>query len=87
MEERDETGWQKWVLGIAATVITTCMGLLLMTLVGMSSDLAVVKREVEYLSAQSIEANAFRSNIDGKVNEMRLQIQRLEDRDHTEVRR
>lgn len=79
--------FSKTALGIISTLLTSGVIALVVTLLVMSKDLAVIKREVEMLSSKSAEADAFRTNIDTKVNDMRLQIQRLEDRDHTEVRR
>jgi len=79
--------WQAWMLGIVAVVMAGGIIGLTTTLIGLREDLAVVKRDVQYLTTQGAEAQVFRTNLETKLSGIELRIQRLEDRDHTEVRR
>ena len=86
-DEKREMSWSKWVLAIVATIMAGGILGLTTTLIGLREALAVVKRDVQYLTTQGAEAQVFRTNIESKLNVIELRIQRLEDRDHTEVRR
>lgn len=82
MAEQKQSGWQSVLLTILSGVLTASIIGLTVTLSGLREDLAVVKRDVQYLTMQASQAEAFRSKMSDEINSMKMKIQRLEQ-DHT----
>lgn len=86
-EGREQSNsWQSWVLGIAAVVIAGGLIGFTSTLIGLRSDIDVVKNDLHYMKKQLDAADSFREKFGEKLNDHEVRLQKIES-DNTRTQR
>lgn len=70
--------WQGYLLGIGAVLIGAGIIGLTSTLTGVREDLAVVKRDIQYLTKQAESAEQFRKEVGGRLNDLDQRLRQVE---------